>query len=245
MTSQNQVRPAGYPAPAPVTDSEYAGAYLRTGSCGCHRGRRAARLACRMDLRPGNIRARPHDRRAGSFSGYEPPTLRAASSTDHGPTVLRVCRAVLGPDDAEDAWSETFLAAMQAYPRLRPDSDVVGLAGDHRPPQGHRPGSRRASRRAITVPELPDRPATPTETGWDDSTGSLGRPAGAAPQAAPDRRLPLPRRHALPRDRRHRGRQRGRRATCGRRRHRGPAHEHRPRRSPHDDHRPVPRPADR
>jgi RNA polymerase sigma factor, sigma-70 family len=43
---------------------------------------------------------------------------------EHGEVVLRVCRAVLGPHDAEDAWSETFLAALRAYPRLRPDSDV-------------------------------------------------------------------------------------------------------------------------
>ncbi len=45
---------------------------------------------------------------------------------EHGPVVLRVCRAVVGPHDAEDAWSETFLAAFAAYPRLRPDSDVRG-----------------------------------------------------------------------------------------------------------------------
>lgn len=43
---------------------------------------------------------------------------------EHGPTVLRVCRAVLGPVEAEDAWSETFLAALQAYPTLRPDSNI-------------------------------------------------------------------------------------------------------------------------
>jgi RNA polymerase sigma factor (sigma-70 family) len=43
---------------------------------------------------------------------------------EHGPTVMRVCRALLGPADADDAWSETFLAALQAYPRLRPDSNV-------------------------------------------------------------------------------------------------------------------------
>jgi RNA polymerase sigma factor (sigma-70 family) len=43
---------------------------------------------------------------------------------EHGPTVLRVCRAVLGPADAEDAWSETFLAALRAYPRLRAGSNV-------------------------------------------------------------------------------------------------------------------------
>ena len=44
--------------------------------------------------------------------------------TTHGPTVLRVCRAVLGPMDADDAWSETFLAALRAYPTLRPGSNV-------------------------------------------------------------------------------------------------------------------------
>ena len=33
----------------------------------------------------------------------------------HGGTVLRVCRVLLGVHDAEDAWSETFLAAMRAY----------------------------------------------------------------------------------------------------------------------------------
>ena len=36
----------------------------------------------------------------------------------HGPTVLRVCRAVVGPNFADDAWSETFLSAMRAYPDL-------------------------------------------------------------------------------------------------------------------------------
>jgi RNA polymerase sigma factor (sigma-70 family) len=39
----------------------------------------------------------------------------------HANTVLRVCRVVLGPHDAEDAWSETFLAALRGYPDL-PDT---------------------------------------------------------------------------------------------------------------------------
>jgi RNA polymerase sigma factor (sigma-70 family) len=39
----------------------------------------------------------------------------------HGDTVLRVCRVLLGVHDAEDAWSETFLAALRAYRDL-PDS---------------------------------------------------------------------------------------------------------------------------
>ena len=43
---------------------------------------------------------------------------------EHGSTVLRVCLAVLGPDAADDAWSETFLAALRAYPDLAPGSNV-------------------------------------------------------------------------------------------------------------------------
>ncbi|MGI8870392.1 MAG: RNA polymerase sigma factor [Mycobacteriales bacterium] len=44
--------------------------------------------------------------------------------TGHGPAVLRVCRAVVGPVDADDAWSETFLAALRAYPDLPADANV-------------------------------------------------------------------------------------------------------------------------
>ena len=37
---------------------------------------------------------------------------------EHGAVVMRVCRALLGPVEADDAWSETFLAALRAYPGL-------------------------------------------------------------------------------------------------------------------------------
>ncbi|MCK6209534.1 sigma-70 family RNA polymerase sigma factor [Georgenia sp. EYE_87] len=43
---------------------------------------------------------------------------------DHGAAVLRVCRALAGPVDADDVWSETFLAALRAYPRLDADANV-------------------------------------------------------------------------------------------------------------------------
>ncbi|HEX4091883.1 MAG TPA: RNA polymerase sigma factor [Trebonia sp.] len=43
---------------------------------------------------------------------------------EHGCTVLRVCRALLASHDADDAWSETFLSAMRAYPDL-PDTANV------------------------------------------------------------------------------------------------------------------------
>ena len=42
----------------------------------------------------------------------------------HGGTVLRVCRVILGVHDAEDAWSETFLAAMRAYQDLPDDANA-------------------------------------------------------------------------------------------------------------------------
>jgi RNA polymerase sigma factor (sigma-70 family) len=42
----------------------------------------------------------------------------------HGGTVLRVCRVLLRGHDAEDAWSETFLAALRAYPDLPDDANV-------------------------------------------------------------------------------------------------------------------------
>lgn len=87
--------------------------------------------------------------------------------TEHGPTVLRVCRAVLGPVDADDAWSETFLSALKAYPDLDPDANVeawlVTIA--------HRKAidvKRAESRRAIPVEEVPEESATTDQHDrWD------------------------------------------------------------------------------
>jgi len=77
---------------------------------------------------------------------------------DFGPMVLRVCRAVLGPAAAEDAWSETFLAALQAYPELPPGSNVeawlVTIA--HRKAIDAR---RAQARRATPTDTLPERPS--------------------------------------------------------------------------------------
>jgi RNA polymerase sigma factor (sigma-70 family) len=42
----------------------------------------------------------------------------------HGGTILRVCRVLFRGHDAEDAWSETFLAALRAYPDLPDDANV-------------------------------------------------------------------------------------------------------------------------
>ncbi|MDQ2835809.1 MAG: RNA polymerase sigma factor [Actinomycetota bacterium] len=92
---------------------------------------------------------------------------------EHGPTVLRVCRAVLGPVDADDAWSETFISAMRAYPELPADANIeawlVTIA--------HRKAIdliRSTARRAIPTAELPDA-ATATETRDLDLTDALAR----------------------------------------------------------------------
>lgn len=84
----------------------------------------------------------------------------------HGATVLRVCRAVLGPDGADDAWSETFLAALRAYPDLPAGSNVeawlVTIA--------HRKAIdqwRARARRAVPVPEVPDRAVEAADAGWE------------------------------------------------------------------------------
>jgi RNA polymerase sigma factor (sigma-70 family) len=98
---------------------------------------------------------------------------------EHGPTVLRVCRAVLGPVDAEDAWAETFLAALGAYPRLRADSNVeawlVTIA--------HRKAIdqvRARARRPTLTDSLPDRPA-PDGTGPGDPEAGLTEALEALP----------------------------------------------------------------
>lgn len=81
---------------------------------------------------------------------------------DHGPVVLRVCRAVVGSHDAEDAWSETFLAALVAYPRLRPDSNIRGwlVTIAHRKAVDR---VRAAARAPLPVEALPEQPAPGTE----------------------------------------------------------------------------------
>lgn len=73
--------------------------------------------------------------------------------------VMRVCRALLGPADADDAWSETFLAALRAYPRLHSESNVRGwlVTIAHRKAIDH---LRAAARAPVPVDEVPERPTT-------------------------------------------------------------------------------------
>jgi RNA polymerase sigma factor (sigma-70 family) len=92
----------------------------------------------------------------------------------HGSAVLRVCRAVLGTVDAEDAWSETFLSAMKAYPDLPADANVeawlVTIA--------HRKAidvTRAAGRRAIPTDDLPETATNPAAEHDPDLADALAR----------------------------------------------------------------------
>ena len=87
----------------------------------------------------------------------KPPFERVVA--EHAHTVLRVCRVVLGVQDAEDAWSETFLAAMRGYPDLPAGANLqawlVTIA--------HRKAIdivRAQKRHAIPVAEMPEQVST-------------------------------------------------------------------------------------
>ncbi len=76
---------------------------------------------------------------------------------NHSVTVLRVCRALLGVHDADDAWSETFLAAMCAYPNLPESANVEAwlvTIARRKAIDIH----RAAKRNPLPVEELPEAP---------------------------------------------------------------------------------------
>jgi DNA-directed RNA polymerase specialized sigma24 family protein len=85
----------------------------------------------------------------------------------YGGTVLHVCRVLLRGHDAEDAWSETFLAALRAYPDLPDDANVeawlVTIA--------HRKAIdvlRARARQPVPTGEFPEEPSVPGVPGVRD-----------------------------------------------------------------------------
>jgi len=112
----------------------------------------------------------------------KPPFESVVSA--HGSAVLRVCRAVLGPADADDAWSETFLSALKAYPDLPADANVeawlVTIA--------HRKAidvTRAAARRAIPVAQIPETQTPDIPARVSGTAGGYG-PDGDGPGLVAD-----------------------------------------------------------
>ncbi len=99
--------------------------------------------------------------------------------------MLRVCRVVLGPQDAEDAWSETFLSAMRAYPDLPATANVEAWLVTI------------AHRKAIDVLRAAKRNPLPVEEMPEAST-TLGIPGSGEPDLwAVVGRLPSKQRQAI------------------------------------------------
>jgi RNA polymerase sigma factor (sigma-70 family) len=79
---------------------------------------------------------------------------------DMADDVHRFLVSVAGPNDADDCFQETFLAALRAYPRLRPDSNLRGWVLTI----AYRKGldaHRARGRRAVPVAEPPERALAP------------------------------------------------------------------------------------
>jgi RNA polymerase sigma factor (sigma-70 family) len=84
----------------------------------------------------------------------------------HGRDVHRFLVATVGRVDADDCYQETWLAALNSYPRLRSGSNLRGwvLTIAHSKAMDH---LRSPARRSIPMAELPERPAPPPELGDD------------------------------------------------------------------------------
>jgi RNA polymerase sigma factor (sigma-70 family) len=75
---------------------------------------------------------------------------------EHGPAVHRFLVAVAGAERADDCWQDTFLAALEAYPKLRKPDRVRSwlFAIAHRKAVD----SHRSARRDVPVAETPEQP---------------------------------------------------------------------------------------
>jgi RNA polymerase sigma factor (sigma-70 family) len=94
---------------------------------------------------------------------------------EHGGTVMRFLVAAVGSEHADDAYQETFLSALQAYPRVRDDGRldrwILRIASrtaiDHH---------RRRGRRPLAVATVPDRAVhdpEPLDDGLRDAVAGL------------------------------------------------------------------------
>ena len=93
---------------------------------------------------------------------------------EHREAVYRLLVATAGHDDADDCFQETFIAALRAYPKLRPDSNEKAwiLTIAHRKALDH---FNARKRRPLPVEELPEVPHHDTDSLADDGTWSRVR----------------------------------------------------------------------
>lgn len=98
----------------------------------------------------------------------------------HQGDVMGFLIASVGPNDAEDVFQETFIAALRGYPRLEDDSNLHGwlLTIAHRKAIDHH---RSRQRRAVPVGDLPEIPVG-GEPSVRESSGIWRLVAGLPPK---------------------------------------------------------------
>jgi RNA polymerase sigma factor (sigma-70 family) len=85
---------------------------------------------------------------------------------EHREPVFRFLVAMVGREDAEDVFQETFIAALRAYPRLKPSSNLRAWALTIANRKAI-DSLRARKRRALPLAELPE---LPVEDGRPDSS---------------------------------------------------------------------------
>jgi RNA polymerase sigma factor (sigma-70 family) len=92
---------------------------------------------------------------------------------EHRVSVYRFLVAAVGPQEADDCFQDTFLAALRAYPKLRDASNLRGwlftIATNKA--MDHWRGSRR---RPVPVESVPERPAPEREDGRPELWRAVG-----------------------------------------------------------------------
>ena len=86
----------------------------------------------------------------------------------HSGELFRFLSASVGPVDAEDAFQDTFLSALRAYPQLRDGRNLRGwllTIAHNKALDAH----RARSRRPVPVPEVDDRVGAEPESGPPDT----------------------------------------------------------------------------
>ena len=89
-----------------------------------------------------------------------PPFQRLVD--DHGEDVFRFLVAMAGAQDADDCWQETYLAALRAYPGVRPASNLrawLFTIAHNKAMDTH----RARARHAVPVGAVPERGQDATE----------------------------------------------------------------------------------
>jgi RNA polymerase sigma factor (sigma-70 family) len=92
---------------------------------------------------------------------------------EHRQAVYRFLVAAVGPNEADDCFQETFVAALRAYPRLRDASNLRSwllTIAHNKAIDAH----RARGRRAVRVEQLPELPVAPPRDGEPELWEAVG-----------------------------------------------------------------------